>query len=74
MIFRILALGDVAGPNAAARITRELFDIRRRNEIDFVVCNGENSAATNGMAASVRKILPQSRATPNGKAAAAKCT
>ena len=49
MIFRILALGDVAGPNAAARITRELFDIRRRNEIDFVVCNGENSAATNGI-------------------------
>ena len=49
MIFRILALGDVAGPNAAARITRELFDIRREYRIDFVVCNGENSAATNGI-------------------------
>ena len=49
MIFRILALGDVAGPNAAKRLNNELFDIRRENNIDFVVCNGENSAASNGI-------------------------
>lgn len=49
MIFRILALGDVAGPNAAKRVNDELFGIRREYEIDFVVCNGENSAATNGI-------------------------
>jgi len=49
MIFRILALGDVAGPSAAKYITEKLYDIRRENGIDFVVCNGENSAATNGI-------------------------
>ena len=49
MIFRILALGDVTGSNAAARLTEELYDIRREYEIDFVVCNGENAAASNGI-------------------------
>ena len=49
MIFRILALGDVAGPAAAARVCSELFEIRRQYSVDFVVCNGENSAATNGI-------------------------
>ena len=49
MIFRILALGDVTGSNAVARLTEELYDIRREYEIDFVVCNGENAAASNGI-------------------------
>ncbi len=49
MIFRILALGDVSGPVGTRRVTDMLYGIRRENDIDFVVCNGENSAATNGI-------------------------
>lgn len=49
MIFKILALGDVVGPNSVKRIVDELYDIRRENGIDFVVCNGENAASSNGI-------------------------
>ena len=49
MIFRILALGDVAGPLAVKRIREELSGIREELNADFVVCNGENSAASNGI-------------------------
>lgn len=49
MIFRILALGDVSGPTGVKAVTDKLYDIRRDENIDFVVCNGENSAATNGI-------------------------
>ncbi|MBR6922411.1 MAG: YmdB family metallophosphoesterase, partial [Clostridia bacterium] len=49
MIFRILALGDVSGPTGVKAVTDRLYDIRRDENIDFVVCNGENSAATNGI-------------------------
>ena len=49
MIFKILALGDVTGANAVKRLTEELYGIRDEYGIDFVVCNGENSAPSNGI-------------------------
>ena len=49
MTFRILALGDVVGPDAVKRLCDELYSIRRDGNIDFVVCNGENAAASNGI-------------------------
>ena len=49
MIFRILALGDVAGPGATKKVCEELYNVREEYGIDFVVCNGENSAPSNGI-------------------------
>lgn len=47
--FRILALGDVVGPFAVKYISEKLWDFRRANSIDMVVCNAENAASGNGL-------------------------
>jgi len=47
--FRVVALGDIVG-KAGRRVVVELLDeFRRRNDVDFVVANGENAAGGKGM-------------------------
>ncbi len=40
---KILALGDVTDPNAAAYLAKNLWDIRRSSGADFVIVNAENA-------------------------------
>lgn len=49
MIYRILALGDVVGPEAVWFVKSRLKGIKERLGIDFTVINGENSAKSNGI-------------------------
>ena len=63
----------IAMPRRRRRGTRQAASIPR-TLMAGASAAASASAATNGMAASVRNILPQSRATPDGKAAASKCT
>ena len=46
---KILALGDVAGPAAAAKLSRELWNIRKEYGIDLAIVNGENASEGNGV-------------------------
>lgn len=46
---RILAVGDIVGKPGREYIYRNLFAIREKYRIDFVIANGENSATTNGI-------------------------
>ena len=40
---RILFLGDVVGISGCSKITNNLLDQIKLNEIDFVIANGENA-------------------------------
>ena len=46
---KILAVGDVVGNGGTEFIRRNLWNIRKANEIDFAVVNGENAAKGNGL-------------------------
>ena len=46
---RLLALGDVVGPEAVRYISGKLWGFRREKKIDIVVCNAENACAGNGL-------------------------
>jgi len=46
---RILALGDVVGGSAVEYLKQELWNIRKREKIDFVVANGENATEIRGL-------------------------
>jgi metallophosphoesterase (TIGR00282 family) len=46
---RILFLGDVVGRGARQAIRRRLRTLRRENDVDFVVANGENAAGGKGL-------------------------
>ena len=45
---RLLALGDVVGEKGCAAVRRLLPEIKRKENIDFCIANGENSAEGNG--------------------------
>jgi hypothetical protein len=47
--FKILALGDICGPKALDYVCKNLWNVRKSNQIDLVVCNGENCAEPNGI-------------------------
>lgn len=47
--FKILAIGDVVGPEAVKYISERLWAYRKENGINMVVCNAENSASGNGL-------------------------
>ncbi len=44
MQLNLLAIGDVVAESGLAYLTRSLRTIRREEQIDFVVCNGENAS------------------------------
>lgn len=52
-LFRVVALGDVVGRAGRRAVVELLGEFRRRNEVDFVVVNGENAAGGKGMTDSV---------------------
>ncbi len=49
---RILAIGDIVGSDTVAYLHQTLWDVRRRERIDFVVANGENTSQIRGLSAS----------------------
>lgn len=56
--FKILAIGDVVGPDAVTYVSEQLWDFRKKNGINMVICNAENSAAGNGVdVQSAEKLL-----------------
>ena len=46
---KILAIGDVVGLKSADYLSEKLRAYQRKNEIDFTIVNGENSAKHNGI-------------------------
>jgi 2',3'-cyclic-nucleotide 2'-phosphodiesterase len=54
---RLIFLGDVVGRSGRAVVTRELPELRRRCQPDFVVVNGENAAGGFGITESIYNDL-----------------
>jgi len=54
---RILHIGDIVGKPGRAIIVRALPDLIQRERLDFVVANGENSAAGSGITPAICKEL-----------------
>ena len=46
---RILAIGDVVGTAAVEYLSRSLWELRKKEKIDFVVANGENATDCRGV-------------------------
>lgn len=46
---RLLAVGDVCGPEGCEYVRKKLGSFKRENKIDVVIINGENSAEGNGV-------------------------
>ncbi|NLT58122.1 MAG: YmdB family metallophosphoesterase [Clostridiales bacterium] len=55
---RILCIGDIVGPAGTAFVERRLWGIRKLLGADFVIANGENASAGNGLLpADARRLL-----------------
>jgi metallophosphoesterase (TIGR00282 family) len=54
---RILCIGDVVGQSACNWLLKNLPKIRRENNVDFTVINGENAAEGNGILPSSADLL-----------------
>lgn len=54
---KILALGDIVGTRTVERLEHELWALRRRLGIDFVVANGENASDIHGLSSTDAKTL-----------------
>ena len=48
-VFNILCVGDIIGSSGVEFVKRNLWNIRKDNNIDCVVANGENAAGGNGI-------------------------
>lgn len=48
---RILALGDIVGNAAIDYLQKHLWEIRKKEKIDFVIANGENATEIRGLCA-----------------------
>ena len=46
---RLLAVGDVCGPDGCEYVRKKLSNFKKENNIDVVILNGENSADGNGI-------------------------
>ena len=46
---RIMCIGDVVGSSGCAFLRQHLHSFKKQQEIDLVICNGENSADGNGI-------------------------
>lgn len=49
MSIRVLCLGDIVGNLGTNKVCRELWNVRRKLNIDLVVANGENAEPGNGL-------------------------
>jgi 2',3'-cyclic-nucleotide 2'-phosphodiesterase len=54
---RILLIGDIVGKPGRKIVARALPGLRRREEIDFVIANGENSADGSGITPAIYRAL-----------------
>ena len=55
---KILCLGDIVGPDAVDRLCKTLYQVRKERKIDFVMLNGENADAGNGLSkATAQRLL-----------------
>lgn len=54
---RILTLGDVVGTSTIHFLQKELWNFRKRENIDFVLANGENATEIRGLSASDAQAL-----------------
>lgn len=59
-MIKILAIGDTYGDPGRKAIELFVNNMKKNNEVDFVVCNGENAAHGAGLTESVVKELYQS--------------
>ena len=59
-MFNILCVGDIVGASGVEFIRRNLWNIRKNNNIDCVIANGENSAGGNGIDAKSAIIIFES--------------
>ena len=57
---RILMIGDVIGKPGRDAVRALLPDIKREKSIDFVICNGENTAGGFGITADTASELLES--------------
>jgi hypothetical protein len=55
--FNILCIGDIVGAPGVEFIKRNLWNIRKENDIDCVVANGENAANGNGIDSKSANII-----------------
>ena len=46
---KILAVGDIIGETGIKELKNKLYQIRQKEEIDFVIVNGENAAEGMGI-------------------------
>jgi len=58
--FRLLAIGDIVGPNAVEYLRKNLWKIRKKYKIDGVIANGENASEPNGIDKATAEILFES--------------
>ena len=49
MVLKILAVGDIIGETGIKELKNKLHQIRQKEEIDFVIVNGENAAEGMGI-------------------------
>lgn len=54
---KILAIGDIVGESGREFIYNNLFKVRKKYDIDFVIANGENAANTNGITRDIANML-----------------
>ncbi len=54
---RILALGDIVGTETVAFLRKHLWKLREKEQIDFVIANGENATDVRGVSAQDAKEL-----------------
>ena len=59
---KILAIGDVTSPNGISHLEKNLWRIRKENNIDFCVVNGENAAFITGISPELADLLLKSGA------------
>lgn len=56
-MLRVLFIGDIITPRAADFLTKSLWSIRRRLEVDFVTVNGENASFLGGISREAAEAL-----------------
>ena len=53
----ILAIGDVTSPCGIEHLKKNLWRVRKENNIDFCVVNGENASFVTGISQDLAEIL-----------------
>lgn len=56
-VIRILFIGDIVGRPGRDKIATWLRRLREKHQLDFVIANGENSAAGNGITGAIARTL-----------------